>query len=358
MFRKGFFTWLPLLLALSLLLGACASPATQAPAVTAASTMAAATEAVSQPTTAPMVQATLEPTVEPTAQPTSQPTARPTAQPITLTDGLSRTVTLAGPAQRVVSLAPSNTEILFAVGAGAQTIGRDDFSDFPAEAAKLPSIGGNMGKNNNEAIVSLKPDLVLASQLNTAEQVKGMEDLGLKVYLLPNPNDLDGMYQNLMTVAKLTGHESETDKLIQSLKDRVTAVTQKVQSVTNQPTVFYELDSTKPNAPYTSGPGTFIDRLITMAGGKNVGSKLKDAYAEISLEQLVVENPDIILLGDFTWGGVKPEDVAKRAGWEKLKAVAGHQVYTFDDNLISRPGPRLVDGLEALAKLLHPEIFK
>ncbi|HEX7976767.1 MAG TPA: helical backbone metal receptor [Anaerolineales bacterium] len=344
MHRKGFISWLPLLLAASLLLGACASPATLAPAPTAVPT----TEAASLPTTQPTVQ----PTIEPTAQPTVQPTT------LTLTDGLSRTVTLPGPAQRVVSLAPSNTEILFAIGAGPQTIGRDDFSDYPADAAKLPSIGGNMGKYNNEAILSLKPDLVLASQLNTAEQVKGMEDLGLKVYLLPNPNDLDGMYQNLMTVAKLTGHEAETDKLVQSLKDRVTAVTQKTLPLSTLPTVFYELDSTNPNAPYTSGPGTFIDRLIKMAGGINVGSKLKDAYAEISLEQLVVENPNIILLGDFTWGGVKPEDVAKRSGWEKLKAVVDNKVYTFDDNLVSRPGPRLVDGLEALAKLLHPEQFK
>jgi iron complex transport system substrate-binding protein len=277
-----------------------------------------------------------------------------------MTDGLSRTISLQGPAQRVVSLAPSNTEILFAVGAGVQVVSRDEFSDYPPEAASLPSIGGSMGKYNTEEIVNLKPDLVLASELNTAEQVKSLEDLGLTVFYLKNPNDLEEMYSNLQTVAQLTGHTQETATLIESLMKRVAAVTEKVGALPEdqKPLVFYEIDSSDPNAPYTSGPGTFIDYLIKEAGGKNAGDALGAPYGQLSLEQLLVENPDIILLGDYTWGGVKPEDVAKRAGWDKLKAVKDGKVFTFDDNLVSRPGPRNVDGLEALAKLLHPDLFK
>ena len=282
------------------------------------------------------------------------PTAQATDQAIVLTDGLNRTVTLDQPAQRVVSLAPSNTEILFAIGAGSQVVGRDEFSDYPAEAAKLPSIGGSMGEYNNEAIVNLKPDLVIASELNTAEQVQTLEALGLKVYLLSNPTDLDGMYKNLEIVGELTGHQADAAKLVQSLKSRVAAVEEKLKNVSDQPLVFYELDSTDPNAPYTAGSGTFIDTLMSMAKGRNLGDILDGQYAHTSLEELVVKNPDVILLGDYTWGGVTPQDVAKRAGWEKLSAVQNGKVFTFDDNLVSRPGPRLVDGLEALVNQLHP----
>jgi iron complex transport system substrate-binding protein len=281
----------------------------------------------------------------------------PTAEPIVLTDGLSRTVTLAEPAQRVISLAPSNTEILFAVGAGAQVIGRDEFSNYPQEAASLPSVGGSFGGYNSETIVNLKPDLVLAAEINTPEQVKTLEDLGLTVYYLSNPKDLPGMYQNLLLVAKLTGHEAEANKLVETLKGREAAVEAKLSSITDKPSVFYEIDSTDPNAPYTTGPGTFMDLLINMAGGINIGSALSSSWAQISLEELIIQDPDLIILGDSNYG-VTVESVAARAGWAELSAVKEGRVYPFDDDLVSRPGPRLVEGLEELAKLIHPELFK
>lgn len=281
-----------------------------------------------------------------------------TPQPVVLTDGLGRSVTLASPAQRVVSLAPSNTEILYAIGAGSQVVGRDDFSDFPAEAAQLASIGGSMGNYNNEAIVDLKPDLVLAAEINTPEQVKALEDLGLTVFYLSNPQQISGMYDNLKTVATLTGHQADAGKLVEALEARVAAVTEKLKNASGMPVVFYELDATDANAPYTSGPGTFIDKLIVLAGGTNLGAGLQGQYAQISLEELIVQDPEIILLGDAVWGGITPEMVAQRPGWENLSAVKNGKVFPFDDNLVSRPGPRLVDGLEAMAKLLHPEVFQ
>ncbi len=283
--------------------------------------------------------------------------ATPTSQPLNLTDGLGRPVTLAAPAQRVVSLAPSNTEILFAVGAAGQVVGRDEFSDYPAEAKNLPSVGGSFSKLNHEAIVDLKPDLVLASELNTPEQVQALADLGLTVYYLANPKDLEGLYANLATVGKLTGHESEALDLAEKLKQRVAAVTEKTAAVAEKPTVFYELDSTDPNAPYTVGPGTFMDMLISLAGAQNVAGSAESPWVQLSLEQIVVLNPQVILLGDAAYG-VTVESVGQRAGWEALDAVKNGRVYPFDDNLASRPGPRLVDGLEALAKLLHPDLFK
>jgi iron complex transport system substrate-binding protein len=297
--------------------------------------------------------------------PTSTPAAVSTETPvsavlsatsITLTDGLNRTVTLASPAQRVVSLAPANTEILFAIGAGAQVVGRDEASDYPAEALSLPTIGGYSGFNL-EAIVALHPDLVLAGGINTPELVASLEKLGLTVYLLPNPTTLEEMYTNLETVARLTGHESETATLVESLKRRVAAVDEKIMPLSYAPTVYYELDATDPTKPYTAGPGSFVDLLIARAGGINVGAELQSQWAQISLEQLVVANPAIIILGDAAYGET-PEKVAQRPGWGTLTAIQTGQVFEFDDNLVSRPGPRLVDGLEALAKLLHPGVFK
>jgi iron complex transport system substrate-binding protein len=276
---------------------------------------------------------------------------------LSLTDGLGRTVTLASPAQRVVSLAPSNTEILFALGAGDKIVGRDEFSDYPEQAKAIGSVGGSMGEYSLEAIAALKPDLVLAAEINTPEQVAALEKLGLTVYYLPNPKSFEELYTNLETVATLTGRDAT--KLTDSLKARVTAVDEKIMPLSYHPIVFYEVDATDPSKPYTAGVDTFINLIISRAGGANFTelAGITDSYPQVSLEQLVVAPPDFIILGDSMWG-TTPEVVAGRPGWESLLAVTEGRVFPFDDNLVSRPGPRLVDGLEALARLLHPESFK
>jgi len=322
MFRKHIAS---LILAFSLILSACTTPAAQA-------------------------------TPTPTELPTPE-LATPTP-PLSLMDGLGRTVVLpAGPAQRVVSLAPSNTEVLFAVGAGAQVVGRDEFTNYPEEATSLPTVGGSMGNYNAEAIVALKPDLVLAAEINPPELVQSLADLGLTVFYLANPTDMPTMYANLLTVAELTGHVAEAQELVASLTARVEAVQAKVAPLSYAPVVFYELDATDPNAPYTTGPGTFMDLLINLAGGINAASNTGTPWAQLSVEELLVQNPQVILLGDAAYG-ISVESVKARPGWDVLDAVKNDQVYPFNDDLASRPGPRLVDGLEELARLLHPEVFE
>ncbi len=185
--------------------------------------------------------------------------------------------------------------------------------------------------------------------------MKQLEDLGVTVYYLGNPLTLEEMYAKLETVAELTGHD--VSELVSSLQARVAAVDEKIAPISARPNAFYEIDASDPSKPYTYGPGTFGDLLITRAGGTNMGNVSTDAYPQLSLEQIVVENPSIIILGDSMWG-VTPESVLERAGWESIEAVKSEQIFPIDDNLISRPGPRLVDGLEALAKILHPEVFE
>lgn len=278
------------------------------------------------------------------------------ANTLSFTDGLGREVKLDGPAQRIVSLAPSNTEILFAIGAGSQVVGRDALSDFPEEAKSAADIGMTFDALNTELIVSLKPDLVLLAEINPAEQVKQLEDLGLTVYYLKNPLTLEEMYGNLEIVAQLTGHEDETATLIESLKTRVAAVDEKIAPISSRPSIFYELDATDPAKPFTAGKGTFITQLIDRAGGYNIAADI-EGYPQLSLEQVVAADPAFIILGDARYG-VSAETIAQRPGWENLNAVKNGNVLPFNDDLVSRPGPRLVDALEELAKLMRPELFE
>jgi cobalamin transport system substrate-binding protein len=333
---KPFFPLFALLLVLSL--AACTPAAVEAPAAPAVVEEAAPAEEVEL------------------AEPAS-PAAEeaPEVEPIVLKDGLDRIITLEAPAQAIISLAPSNTELLYGVGAGDQIIAREDYSNFPEAALELPSIG-NTQEQNLEIIVSLEPDLVLAADINAPEQIAAIEDLGITVFQLGNPTDLDGLYENMRTVAELTGHEEETETWIETAKARVATVEETIAQAETTPTVFYELDATNPTSPWTSGAGTFIDTLITMAGGENIAGGMEAAWAQFSQEELIIQDPQIILLGDAMWG-ISPEMVAERPGWEELTAVVNAQVLPFNDDLVSRPGPRLIDGLEALAQAIHPELF-
>jgi iron complex transport system substrate-binding protein len=302
----------------------------------------------------PAAEALPEPQIE-VAQATATEAA-PVVTSIDLIDGLGRTVSLAAPAERVVSLAPSNTELLFAVGAGSQVVGRDPYSDFPAEATSVTDIGDTFVELNTELITSLEPDLVLAAGITPPEQVAQLDQLGITVYWLANPTDLEGLYNNLNIVGQLTGHAQDASVAVDALRARAEAVQVALADVTDLPTVFYEVDGlTDPNAPYTAGTGTFIDLIINLAGGVNAAATLP-GYAQMSVEDLLVQNPDWILLGDALYGAT-PESVAARAGWGGLAAVQNDQVVAFDDNLMSRPGPRLIDGLELLARMLHPNQF-
>ncbi len=286
---------------------------------------------------------------------TDVPATEAPAAEISAVDSLGRTVTLSAPAAKVVSISPSNTEILFAVGAGSQVVGRDEFSDFPEEAKAVESVGGSMGDFSTEAILALEPDLVLSSELNDPELVKALDDLGVVVYSLPNPKSFEDLYKNLEVVAMLTGHDAT--ELVDSLKSRVAAVDEKIMPLSSRIPVFYELDGTDPLKPWTTGPGTFVDLLITRAGGFNVGSSLQGEWVQISSEELIIADPQVILLGDALYG-VTVESVAARTGWDSITAVKNNAIYPFNPDTATRPGPRLVDALEEMAKLLRPDLFQ
>lgn len=288
---------------------------------------------------------------------TQAPTEPSAPQPMTFVDDLGNTLEFTDYPKSIVSISPSTTEILFWVGAGNQVVGRDDFSLYPEEALAIPSVGAFWGELPTESILALEPDLVLAAQIITEDQVQALRDLGLNVYWQANPKSYDELWSNLRDIAKLTGHEAEADAKIPELQARVSTVQEKIAPLSTHPSVFYELDATDPSNPWTTGSGTFIDYILSMAGGTNAAASLQGDYAQFSAEQLISADPDIILLADAMYG-VTPESVSERPGWDVITAVKNQALYPIDPNMMSVPGPRLVDALEVTAKLLHPEVFK
>ena len=177
------------------------------------------------------------------------------------------------------------------------------------------------------------------------------------VYRQANPTDFDSLYENLLTIAAITGHTAETETLVADFRSRVDMIMEVIAGADATPSVFYELDGGDPANPWTTGSGTFIDYIITLAGGVNAAAALEGEYAQISAEELIAVNPEIILLADALYG-VTPESVAGRPGWDVISAVQNGQIYPIDPNMMSVPGPRLVDALEETARLIHPDLFE
>lgn len=256
---------------------------------------------------------------------------------------------------RIVSLSPANTEILFALGVGDKVVGVDEWSDYPAEAKTKTKLTGL--RPNVEQVIGLNPDVVMYVG-GMQDMIAQLEGKNLKVVVLA-PKDLEGIYKDIEMVGKLTGTEETARKLVAGLRQRAEAVVSKTKNAP-KPRVFYEIDASDPTRPYTAGPGSFVDALIGMAGGTNVAANAKAQWAQFSLEELIKADPEIVVLADalVPTNPQTPELVAKRNGWEQLTAVKKKAIYPIDTNEVSRPGPRIVEGLEKLAAILHPELFR
>jgi iron complex transport system substrate-binding protein len=328
--KKNASLLLTIALILTVILAACAPAATAEPEL----------DAVEEPTDIP---------------PTEIPTEVPTPEPIVIEDDLGNEVVLAEPAQAIISISPSLTEILFGVGAGERLIGRDSNSTYPEQALDAVDLGGMWDGIPIEDILALEPDLILAGEIFSEEDITELRELGLNVYWQANPDDFEGLYENIRDIATLTGTQDIAEELIEDLTERVAALDEKLVDVAETPLVFYELDASEPANPWTTGASTFISYVINRAKGTNLGDSLEGEWVQISSEELIAQNPDVILLADALYG-VTLESVAERAGWSELSAVQENEVYPFDPFILSVPGPRLVDGFEQVAAILHPEI--
>jgi iron complex transport system substrate-binding protein len=269
------------------------------------------------------------------------------AFPVTVSDDASTTITIAAAPKRIVSLAPANTEIAFALGLGDRVVGVTTYDDFPAGVKSIARIG-DFTTPNIEAIAAARPDLILATTGVQADALKRLKALGATVLAL-DPQTLDGVYTDIARVGEATGTRDKAAVLIGAMKSDVADV-QKAVGATAPATAFVEIAQ---NPLYTVGSGTLIDELIKLAGGTNVVTE--PGYVAYSSEQLIKADPQVYLA---TKGSMSdPAALAKRAGYAKLQAVTDNRVIILDDNLVSRPGPRIVEGLKQIAAGLHPDAF-
>jgi iron complex transport system substrate-binding protein len=277
------------------------------------------------------------------------------AYPMTVTDQLGRTVRLEAAPQRIISMAPSNTEIVFALGLADRLVAVTDFCDYPPEAEDKPSIGG-FSTPNIEEIVANGPDLVLATQRHEDKIIAELENKGLTVLAL-DPKTVDEVIEAIELMGAATGEEEKAQALADDMRGRIKAVTDKTSILTSEqrPKTFYVLWH---DPLMTTGTYTLQDELIRKAGGVNIAAEV-DEYADINLEAVVAADPDVIIAGtshgsaeEQTFLYIKEETRLRDTG-----AVRNDRIFAVDGNLTSRPGPRIVDGLEWMAHFIHPEMF-
>lgn len=280
---------------------------------------------------------------------------------VTLADSYGNVITLTSPPERIVSLAPSNTEMLFGVGAGDNVVGVTDFCNYPydfsawIEAGNMTSIGNYYGPSV-EPIVALEPDLVLASSgsLDAAENLK---NLGYNVLIL-EARTIDDVLRDILLVGRATGNDSNAGNLVSEIRTRIENVTNQAALASTTPRVYHEIW----NDPLMSaGPGTFIEELIVLTGGENIFTDATTSWPVVSSEAIIEKNPDVMFFPNMYMGVGNfyqtIEAVKDRPGWDSITAVQNDAIYEINADIISRSGPRLVNAIEIIAKMVHPEIF-
>jgi iron complex transport system substrate-binding protein len=276
--------------------------------------------------------------------------ARPSAAafPTSVTDFQGRSVAISKRPERIVSIGPSNTEFLFALGAGDRVVGDDDFSDEPAAAKTKEHVGGV--KVNLEKVVALKPDLIVTVKFSDGT-IEVLSQTSAAVLVI-DPQGAADVARSATLIGQAIGADGA--KLAGDIQKQLDAVKAKTDGAPRLK-VFHEVDASDPAKIYTVGPGSFIDDLIKLAGGANVFATAKTAYPTVSGEQIVSTNPEVIVLGDALYG-TSIDSIATRPGWAALAAVKNKRVYA-GLSVFSRPGPRLGEAALAYAKLVHPELF-
>jgi iron complex transport system substrate-binding protein len=284
---------------------------------------------------------------EPAASP--EPTAQATSFPVTVTRSDGRELTIAQAPQRIASLSPAATEVLYAVGAGPQIVATDLQSDYPAEAgntAKLDAFQPNL-----EAIAAVEADLIIIAS-NQDNVVEALDRLGEKVLFLEVPATIDGVMEQVRLLALASGHAEDGERLAQEMKGRIEAVTGRLADVEQGPRVYHELDNTF----FTVAPNSFVGDFYNLLKARNIAEGTLTAYPQLTQEEILDRDPEVIILADAD-AGESAQTVKARPGWGVISAVKNDRIYVIDPDIISRPGPRVVDGLEQLARVLYPEKF-
>ena len=275
--------------------------------------------------------------------------------PLTVKDDLNKEVTMEAEPERIVSLAPSITEMLYSIGLADKIVGVTTYADYPKEATKKTKIG-SVTEPNIEKIVSLKPDLVIAAGINKKPTLKKIKDLGIKVAGF-NPHTIKETINVFVKVGRLTGNDQTARQVAAQMQvqvDEIKALVENKLQNNPRPKVFYEIWS---DPLTTAGKGTFIHDIIKTAGGENIGAKAKGPWPTYNLEKLLVENPDVYISSHHSApGNVTVKSVKNRDNFGSLKAVKNDRIYIVNQNIVSRPSPRIIKGLKSFVKAIFPEL--
>ncbi len=273
---------------------------------------------------------------------------------VVVTDQMGREVTVLGVPERIISLSPSNTEISFALGLGDRIVGVTEYCNYPPEAQDKGIVGG-FDSPSIEKVVELEPDLVLASTIHN-EEVPRLEEMGIPVLVIESSR-VEELFESMALVAEITGFEEAGEELINSMKERIDAVQEKVGDIDpeDRVRVFYEVYS---DPLMTAGKGAFINEILSLAGGKNIFGDVAENYPQVSAEEVADRQPDIILFPDYHGtAGTVLEEMAGRPGWESVPAVENKNLHAISDDAFARPGPRIVEAIEEAAELYYPDKF-
>lgn len=279
-----------------------------------------------------------------------------TQYPITVTDATGETFTFEKAPAKIVSVSPAETESLFALGLDEQIVGVSDFDDYPEAATTKPKMGG-VSKPNEESIIAADADIVFTGISMNEEAVKKFRDLGIVIFKT-DPKSVDDVAKNIETFGQITDTQEKAQEIIAKMKQDVTDVTEAVKAVKpeEKKNVYVEF-----SPGWTVGKGEFMDELITLAGGNNVASDLQ-GWNEINEENIVAADPDVILYSketvDTKTKQTLDQIIRARSGWSEIKAIKNDQLFGLNDDLVSRPGPRVTDGLVEIAHAIYPDLVK
>lgn len=269
----------------------------------------------------------------------------------TFTDDLGRRVYLANPPRRIISLAPSVTEILFGVGLDAEVVGVTAFCDFPPQAKAKPKIGASTP--NLEAILGLKPDLVVGNKdFIRPDALAKLEQLRVPVFILA-PKSVEDIFLHISTVGRLVGHDKEARAVVQELRNRVHDIRHRTSS-TRPVRVFYVVNS---DPLISVGSGSFIHQMLELAGGENIVGRVATPYPKVSLEDVLRRDPEVIIFPIGTSEGIPEAEQQRWRKWASISAVAQNRLRQIPGDLVNRSGPRVIEGIEGLAKIFHPALF-
>ncbi|TKB68455.1 MAG: cobalamin-binding protein [Nitrospira sp.] len=263
-------------------------------------------------------------------------------------DDAGRRMYFAKPPTRIVSLAPSITEMLFAMEAGDQLVGVTDFCDYPPEALKKPKVG--YSNPNMETLVALQPDLVVApNDFLKPDVVAKLDQLKIPVFILADKN-VEGIFVHIQTLGRIVGRSSKADTVAMQLRQQIAVIQQRIHGRVPVRTL-YVLNS---QPLITVGPGSFIDQLIGMAGGINVAAKTATPYPRLSMEAVLQEDPEALVFPVGKAEGISESEQQAWRQWSTMTAVKKDRLHQISADWLNRPGPRIAKGLESLAAILHP----